>query len=171
MKYWIPEAIQSCTKMKEGAKRTIRQQYDKMNQSIFNSSFLSSFDCGTSPHTKCRTLRQVLCRVIFAEQEWVVGLENLEICRRKREKETRKRRKWRRWCTRPGEGVSRGRIARMRPWDILQDRRRRQSGTIARRRRRVPTQLRPSSEKLTRSRPPSSRRPMIPRRASRRATY
>lgn len=120
--------------MKEGAKRTIRQQYDKMNQSIFNNNFLSSFDCGTSPHTKCRTLRQVLCRGIFAEQEWVVGLENLEIRRRKREKETRKRRKWRRWCTRPGEGVSRG---RMRPWDILQDRRRRQSGTIARRRRRL----------------------------------
>ena len=32
----------------------MRQQYDKMNQSIFSSSLRSAFDSGISPHTKCR---------------------------------------------------------------------------------------------------------------------
>ncbi len=32
----------------------MRQQYDKMNQSIFSSRLRSVFDSGISPHTKCR---------------------------------------------------------------------------------------------------------------------
>ena len=46
-------------------RRTIRQQYDRMNQSILSSSFLSSFDCGTSPHTKCLTRLQADVAVIM----------------------------------------------------------------------------------------------------------
>lgn len=37
------------------AKRTIRQQYERMNQSIFQSSFLSTFEEGISPHTNSLT--------------------------------------------------------------------------------------------------------------------
>jgi len=36
---------------------TIMQQYDRINQSIFNSSFLSDFDSGVSPQTKRYILR------------------------------------------------------------------------------------------------------------------
>ena len=47
-------------KSKREVARTIRQQYDKINQSIFNNSFRSVLLCGTSPHTKCRTLASAL---------------------------------------------------------------------------------------------------------------
>ena len=43
----------------------MRQQYERMNQSILSSSFLSSFDCGTSPHTKCLTRLQADVAVIM----------------------------------------------------------------------------------------------------------
>ena len=37
----------------------MRQQYDKMNQSILSNSLRSVFVAGTSPHTKCRMLRMI----------------------------------------------------------------------------------------------------------------
>lgn len=37
----------------------IRQQYDRINQSILKSKICSAFVSGTSPHTNLRTARQV----------------------------------------------------------------------------------------------------------------
>lgn len=53
----------------------MRQQYERINQSIFNSSLFSSFVCGSSPQTKWRTLRQRLDMVMMVKQQKVAAKE------------------------------------------------------------------------------------------------
>jgi hypothetical protein len=54
----------------------MRQQYDRINQSIFNNNLFSSLVCGSSPQTKWRILRQRL-DVVMVEQQKVTVAERL----------------------------------------------------------------------------------------------
>lgn len=50
MKYYHPQKVGDYPGKKDGQLPTIRQQYDKINQSIFKSRRRSNFDWGFSPN-------------------------------------------------------------------------------------------------------------------------